>query len=232
MGYCFVYKLFMEFENPTEAFLGQRTSVQGFAVHGDRGYLLFHTGVLAVYDLVSKNKEPIDVLKLGSFNDGVPDKRYSNHANDAMFGATLAGEEIPLLYVTAGKSGESDEKGYIAYCAVEQIRQKNGAFTCETVQRIYYQNEGIENTKFQSPGWGWPASLVDVKGGWYYMFSARYRTRKEYSKPDNVYIVTKFPLPDPTAGDVTLTPKDIVDQFELPFDVFITQGGTLRDDKI
>ena len=39
-------------------------------------------------------------------------------------------------------------------------------------------------------------------------------------------------LPDPKSGDVTLYPKDIADQFELPFNVFFTQGGTIYDNKI
>lgn len=227
-----MYELFMEFENPTERLLGKRRGIQGFAIHGDVGFVLFHTGCCAAYDLVSKAKEPIGFFELGSYNAGDPDRRYVNHANDAMFGPRLDGEEFPLLYVTAGNSGESDENGYIAYCAVEQIRRSNGAFSSELVQRIYYKNDGIEATKYQTPGWGWPASLVDVEGGWYYMFSARYRTKKELARPDNVYIVTKFKLPSPQSGDVTLYPSDIVDQFELPFNVFVTQGGTIRDGKI
>jgi hypothetical protein len=64
------------------------------------------------------------------------------------------------------------------------------------------------------------------------MLSARDRTKREFSRPDNYYIVTKFRLPDPTAGDITLFPSDILDQFTLPFDIFITQGGTLKDGKI
>ncbi len=106
-----MYKLFMEFENPTEAFLGERKSVQGFAVHGDVGFVLFHTGACAAYDLKQKEKKPLGVFKLGSYNAGEPDKRYANHANDAMFGETLDGEAYPLLYVTAGNSGDTDEKG-------------------------------------------------------------------------------------------------------------------------
>lgn len=227
-----MYKLFMEFDNPTEEYLGRKTSVQGFAVHGKVGFVLFHMGVCAAYDLETKNRKPIGIFRLGSFNDGVPDARYINHANDAMFGATLDGEEYPLLYVTAGNSGEVDEKGYIGYCAVEQIRCQNGVFSAETLQRIYYKNDGIEKTKYQTPGWGWPASLVDVENGWYYLFSARYRTKKEFSLPDNVYIVTKFRLPSPKDGDVTLSPFDIVEQFDLPFNVFITQGGVIKDGKI
>jgi len=226
-----MYKLFMEFDNPTEAFTGKRQSVQGFAVHGDYGIVLYHTGVCAMYDLRTRARVPISVCRLGSFNDGVPDNRYTNHANDAMFGRAR-GESFPLLYVTAGNSGEADEKGYIAYCAVEQLRLEGGKLSAETVQRIYYRDDGIENTKYQSPGWGWPASLVDEENGLYYMFSARFRTKRDLYRPDNAYIVTAFPLPEPSAGDVTLSPQDICDQFELPFNVFFTQGGTVHGGKI
>lgn len=227
-----MYKLFMEFDNPTEDFLGKHHPVQGFAIHENIGFVLFHTGACAAYNLDTKERKPISVFKLGSYNEGLPDNRYTNHANDAMFGKKPDGEDFPLMYVTAGNSGEQDEKGYIAYCAVEQIKNINGVFSSETVQRIYYKNDGIEKTSYQTPGWGWPASLVDVNGGWYYMFSSRYRTKREFLKPDSVFIVTKFRLPDPTVGDVTLYPSDIVDQFELPFNTFFTQGGTIHDNKI
>ncbi len=227
-----MYKLFMEFENPTEMLFGTRRSVQGFAVYEGRGFVLFHTGICAVYDLVTRDKKPLSVFQLGSYNDGTPDGRYTNHANDAMFGDTMPGEPFPLLYVTAGNSGDSDERGYVAYCAVEQIREKNGHYSSKTVQRIYYKNDDIEKTAYETPGWGWPASLVDTDGGWFYLFSARQRTKKEFSREDNRYIVTKFRLPDPASGDVTLFPRDIVEQFTLPFNVFITQGGTVKDGKI
>ena len=227
-----MYKLFMDFENPTEEFIGKMQAVQGFAIYEGTGFVLYHTGVCAAYNLDTKESKPMGVFKLGSYNDGYPDKRYANHANDAMFGDMIEGEDFPLMYVTAGNSGESDEKGYIGYCAVEQVRLKSGAYTSETVQKIYYKNDGIENTTYQTPGWGWPASLVDTKGRWYYMLSARYRTRRDSAITDNVYIITKFRLPDPKSGDVTLYPRDIVDQYELPFNVFFTQGGTIYDNKI
>lgn len=47
-----MYKLFMEFENPTKEFFGKQQSVQGFAVHGNIGFVLFHTGICAAYDLI------------------------------------------------------------------------------------------------------------------------------------------------------------------------------------
>jgi len=227
-----MYKLFMDFENPTEKFVGKKQTVQGFAIYESTGFVLYHTGVCAAYNLDTKESKPMGVFKLGSYNDGYPDNRYANHANDAMFGDKLDGEDFPLMYVTAGNSGDSDEKGYIGYCAVEQICLKDGVYTSKTAQKIYYKNDGIENTPYQTPGWGWPASLVDTKGRWYYMLSARYRTRKDLAITDNVYIITKFRLPDPKSGDTTLYPTDIVDQYELPFNVFFTQGGTIYDNKI
>lgn len=230
---------FMDFENPTERFCGERRSVQGFSVWGDWGFVLYHTGICAVYDLVSRDPAPLEVFRLASYNDGNPDKRYINHANDMMFGGTLDG--APLMYITAGNSGEADERGWIAYCAVEAVditRDEAGRphFSTRLVQSIYYRNDGIERTAYQTPGWGWPASLVDVAGGWYYMFSARYRTTKDFVDKynQNSYIVTKFALPAVTAANrvVTLTPADIAGQFEAPYDILATQGGTIHDGKL
>ncbi len=228
-----MYKLYMEFHNPTEEVFGKRRSVQGMAIHGDTAFVLYHSGLAAAYDLVSRDPKPLGVFKLGSYCRNKEDKRYDNHANDAMFGGFLPGEDFPLMYVTAGNSGDIDEKGFIGYCAVEQIRLKDGVYSAQTVQRIYYKNDGIEQTGYEIPGWGWPAALVDIERGFLYYFSARYRTKKEMARPDNEYIVTKFALPDPTAGDVTLTALDILDQYTLPFaDSFATQGGTIYEDKL
>lgn len=225
-----MYKLYMEFENPTAAFTGKRESVQGFTVAGNYAVVLFHTGVCALYDLYTLQSAPVAVCRLGSYNNGTPDNRYTNHANDAVCGETLPGEQLPLIYVTAGNSGEEDGNGYISYCAVEQLRLENGTLTAETVQRIYYKHD--DTTHWQTPGWGWPASLPDAENGWFYLLSARYRTRRDMARPDNAYIITKFRLPSPAAGNVTLTPANIVEQFELPFNVFFTQGGTVKDGNI
>lgn len=225
-----MYKLYMEFENPTLALTGKKESVQGFTVCGDTAVVLYHTGVCALYNLRTRSPQPVAVCRLGSYNNGDPDNRYTNHANDVVCGTVLPGETLPLLYVTAGNSGECDEKGYISYCAVEQLHQNGDSLTAETLQKIYYRHE--ENSDFAAPGWGWPAALPDAENGWYYLLSARYRTRRDIARPDNAYIVTKFRLPDPTAGDVTLTPKDIVEQFTLPFHIFFTQGGTVKDGTI
>lgn len=230
----------MNFDNPTEALTGKRTSVQGFSVYEDYAIVLYHAGVCAVYDLITRDPAPLAAFKLATYDAGEEDKRYANHANDMMFGGfDEAGN--PLMYITAGNSGEADEKGYIAYCAVEALEittdeEGKKHFGSRLVQKIYYQNDGIENVPFQSPCWGWPASLVDVKNGRFYLHSARYRTTKDFVHlyNENNYIVTAFPLPPIGAGyeEVTLTPADILDQFEYPYDILATQGGTIHEDKL
>ena len=186
----------MNFDNPTEALTGKRTSVQGFSVYEDYAIVLYHAGVCAVYDLITRDPAPLAAFKLATYDAGEEDKRYANHANDMMFGGfDEAGN--PLMYITAGNSGEADEKGYIAYCAVEALEittdeEGKKHFGSRLVQKIYYQNDGIENVPFQSPCWGWPASLVDVKNGRFYLHSARYRTTKDFVHlyNENNYIVT------------------------------------------
>lgn len=230
----------MDFINPTEALTGKRTSVQGFSVYKDFAVVLYHSGVCAVYDLITRSPEPLSVFKLESYDAGEEDKRYANHANDMMFGGTDA-HGNPLMYITAGNSGEADARGWIAYCAVEALditydESGKPKFGSHLVQKIFYKNDGIENVPYQTPGWGWPASLVDVKNGRFYLHSARYRTTKDFVHlyNDNNYIVTAFPLPKIGVGyeEVTLTAADIVDQFEYPYDILATQGGTIHEDKL
>ncbi len=232
-------ELFMEFENPTERVYGVRRSVQGFSVWGDWGFVLFHSGICAVYDLITRAPAPIEVFKLASYHDGEPDKRYANHANDLMFGGTLDG--APLMYITAGNSGEADERGWLAYCAVEALditRDETGKphFSTRLVQSIYYRDAPPADSPYQTPGWGWPASLVDTERGEYVMLSARYRTTKDFVDKynDNNYIITRFPLPEIKPGNevVTLTRADIIGQFEAPYDILCTQGGTIADGKL
>ncbi len=230
----------MDFINPTEAIVGTRQSVQGFSVFEDYAVILYHSGICAVYDLLTRDPAPISAFKLATYDAGEEDKRYANHANDMMFGGTDAAGN-PLMYITAGNSGEWDAQGrWIGYCAVEALditRGEDGratAFSSHLVQKIYYKNEGTENTPYEIPGWGWPASLVDVANGRYYMHSARHRTTKDFVDKynENDYIVTAFALPDPSIPEVTLTGADILDQFTYPYDILATQGGTIFEDKL
>ena len=227
-------KLYMRFQK-------QMHAAQGMAIHNERAYLLYDSGWCAVHDLSERDAKPLDFFPLGSMNEGTPTKDYRNHANQAMFGTLQHGDNpIPLLYVTIGKGIGTDEDGFYYRCAVENIvrtTDENGVehHRAETLQTICYQPEGIENTAFMPPCWGCPAFFPDTKNGFLYIFSARYRTKRGCvpEGEQNAFIITKFPLPELSAGSmVHLTPADILDQFAVPSDTLFTQGGLLAGDKL
>ena len=228
-------KLFMRYEKSFP-------SAQGMAIHEDLAFILYHTGYCAVCDLETRSGSPLAVFPLGSANEGVPSPAYINHANQCMF-STLhyQGNPLPLLYVTTGNMGGGDENGFYYRCAVENILlKKDGTGRCtgaesRLVQTISYSNENLEKTGWLSPCWGCPAWFVDSEKGRIYLFSAKYRTTRDYLqfREDNRYIITEFIMPQPEEGTfVRLTAADIIDQFTAPFDILFTQGGTLAGGKI
>lgn len=227
-------RLYMKFHK-------EMPSAQGMDVWENRAFILYDTGGCGVYDLESKNPQPLDFFRLGSYNPGIPSKDYLNHANSCMFGDIhLEGNPIPLLYVTIGTGIGKDEDGFYYRCGVENITRTvdlegKEHYSSKLVQVISYQPEGIEEVPYEAPCWGCPAFFIDSAAGFLYIFSARYRTKRgcvpEGEK--NAYIITKFSLPGLDAGEmVHLTPKDILDQFVVESDVLFTQGGTLLDHRI
>ncbi len=209
------------------------TSAQGMGIWNGKAFILYDTGVCAVYDLDGKNGEPLDVFRLGSYNDGIPTKDHLNHANDCMFSKIhLGGNPIPLLYVTTGTGIGKDADGFFYRCAVENIRFDGRSYSSETIQIISYVPTQEDGTKYLLPCWGCPAWLMDPDEGFLYIFSAQYRTKRECVPQGkrNRYIVTKFALPDPAMGGaVRLTCADILDQFSVESDVMFTQGGTIHN---
>ncbi|MCI8517677.1 MAG: hypothetical protein HFG75_12575 [Hungatella sp.] len=216
-------------------------SVQGMGIWGDRAFVLHDTGICGVHDLRGKQKEPLCVFPLGSWNEGTPSKDYRNHANSCMFSDIhCEGNPIPLLYVTVGTGTGFDRDGYFYRCAVESIccsRDSEGkeSYTARTVQTITYHPDGIEKTDFLPPCWGCPAFLIDSEERALYIFSAKYRTKRECvpEGEKNTYIITRFALPDVRQGGfVRLTPEDILDQFTVDSEVMFTQGGTIADGRL
>lgn len=212
-------------------------AAQGMGIWQDRAFILYDTGVCGVFDLQSRDPKPVSVFPLGSYNAGKPSRDYLNHANSCMFGAAhRKGNPIPLLYVTVGTGTGADADGYYYRCAVENITERaDGSFHSETVQVICYRPEGELPQGMESPCWGSPGFLVDNDGGFLYMFSARFRTRRGYvpEGKQNTYIITKFPLPDPEKGGmIHLTPEDILDQFTVDSHIPFTQGGTVVNRKL
>lgn len=212
-------------------------NTQGMAIWGDWAFMLYNTGVCAVFDLKTRARKPLDVFPLGSYNVGKPTRDYLNHANSCMFGPVCWKDNpIPLLYVTVGTGIGTDEDGYFYRCAVENItRQEDGCFKAQVVQTITYRPEGTLPEGMEHPCWGSPCFLVDNDTESLYLFSARYRTKRDCVPPgeENAYIITKFRLPDPARGGmVRLGPADILDQFCVPSDVLFTQGGTIYNSKL
>lgn len=226
-------KLYMRFEK-------KLPSAQGMDIWQDRAYILYDTGYCGVYDLISREAEPLAFFPLGSCNEGTPDRNYLNHANSCMFSQIhLNNNPIPLLYVTIGNGIGKDEDGFYWRCSVENIvrtvdEEGKESFRAEVIHTITYRPEPMEGV-YEQPSWGCPAFFVDSDAGWFYIFSARYRTTRGNVPPNqkNTYITTKFALPDiQRTGMIRLGPEDIVDQFTVESDVMFTQGGTLADNKI
>lgn len=212
-------------------------NTQGMAIWEDRAFMLYDTGVCAVFDLISRSRKPLDVFPLGSYNSGKPSRDYFNHANSCMFSAThWENNPIPLLYATIGTGIGTDADGYFFRCAVENIvEREDGCYEAKTVQTICFRPEGELPAGTEAPCWGCPCFLVDNDQGFLYLFSARFRTKRDCvpEGQQNVFIITKFPLPDPEKGGmIHLENSDILDQFTVPSDVLFTQGGTIEKGKL
>lgn len=208
-------------------------SAQGMAIWGDEAFILYDTGMCAVYDLKGRASAPMASFPLGSYNDGQPTRDYLNHANHCMFGSLhYKDNPIPLLYVTVGTGIGADADGFYYRMSVENITRTAEGFRAETLQTVTYQPSGHVPAPWEAPCWGCPAFFVDQAAGALYIFSARYRTKRgcvpEGAK--NAYIITRFDLPPLSAGPmVRLTPGDIRDQFAVESGVLFTQGGQLTD---
>ena len=217
-------------------------SAQGMAIYDHMAFILHHTGECGLYDLRTRDPNPLARFPLGSHNDGRPTKDWINHSNQCMFGKEhWEGNPIPLLYVTAGYGIGRDEEGCFFYrCAVEDIHVERrpdgsvGRAESRLVQTITFSGEGIERTDWEMPCWGCPAWFVDNESQFLYIFSARWRTTKEFLDhyDENRYIITKLRKPPLTEPFVRLTAGDILDQFLLPFDILFTQGGMIAGDKL
>lgn len=216
-------------------------SAQGMAIWEDKAYILYNTGVCAVYDLKTRRSEPLAQFPLGSYNNGIPTKDYLNHANSCMFSDIhYRGNPIPLLYVVIGSGIGEDEDGFYYRCAVENIvrivdKQGKESYTAETIQVISYRSGNEEKYGYERPCWGCPSFLIDCQAESLYIFSARYRTKYGYVPEGkaNTYIISKFHLPKYSDGNkIQLRAENIIDQFSVESDVMFTQGGTIADGKL
>lgn len=221
--------LYMKFRKPL-------TSAQGIAVWGDLAFILYDTGVGAVYDLKNKNPRPLDVFPLGSYNVGRPSPDFKNHANSCNFSSQhWDGNPIPLLYVDVGAGIGADEDGYFYRLAVENITCEDGMYRGKVLQTVAVKPEGDPEKGYVVPGWGCPCHVLDPQGGYIYLCCTRYRTKRGCvpEGENNALIVTKYAIPEVVEGSkVSLGSKDILDQWVFEDDTLFTQSGVFHDGKI
>ena len=188
-----------------------------------------------------KESDPLPLLYVSIGNNG-------DRAADGFYGRCA----VERIYQENGE--------WKAECVQIIVFNDNGyEFPKDSGGRFTYSAKGewANTNGYQRPCWGWPASFVDSDptadtAGKFYLHSARYRTKgavedsmiqsgdiESYAK-DSAYIITEFDLPTPpteatytgTAEKIILTPESIVDQFEVEYDVYITQGGTMYQGRI
>ena len=227
-------RLYMKFRKPL-------TSAQGIACWDDRAFMLYDTGVCAVYDLKSKNSRPLDVFPLGSYNCGKPSADFRNHANACEFSHQhWQDNPIPLLYLDAGAGIGADEDGYFYRIKVENITRTvdeagDESYQGKVLQTVVVKPEGDPARGFRDPGWGCPCHVLDAEGGFLYAVTARFRTTRAGLREGekNALIITKYAVPEVVEGTtVQLTGKDILDQWELEDDTLFTQSGIYHEGKI
>lgn len=200
--------------------------VQGMFIFDGKLFQLQHKGILNVYDFINKSSTPLASCNLGSYS------ATDNHANCCNFSNKYYDNNIiPLLYVTGGNSANVME------CDVENIilTEDNGSYTVtsELIQKITLDQSGFESAGYV-PYWGWSCWITSPDNKYLYYFGAKYRTNgsmREYDD-DNRYIVTKFHYPNLSDSEVTLTADDVLEQFTTSYEIEVTQGGTLYNDKI
>lgn len=197
-----------------------KVAQQGMDICKNKIFVLHHGGSCHVYNLKTK-------AVLGSFDLG--SKRKGNHCNTGNFGVEKKkGASFPVMYISLGKPGDVDE----FVCTVESFTEKKGKFSSELVQRIKMDQTGFE-AKGLKPLWGCPNWMVDKERKHLWAFSAIKRTTVSGTGTDmstNKYLGVKFRLPKLSEGkEITLTADDVLDEAVMDFDVYATQGGTMKN---
>lgn len=189
----------MALENPKKSDGTDTDKEQGMALWGNEIFVFQNGGLCKVYDLNTKESNPVSTFMLGSYNTGTPSSAYENHCNTVMFGENHYVDPqsgiinpIPLLYVRTGNDSGQDDVGYYNRLAIENIErnESNGVvtFSSSLLQTIIYSDyyDGTKtiddynsdhNTSYVPvAGFGSPMWLVDTENQALYILSAKYRT--------------------------------------------------------
>lgn len=207
---------------------GTTGGVQGTAMYGNYLVVYGSTGKCSLYNMASNTPtKPIATINSASANSGIApngtsDSRYTNHANQVMFGSAKFAETdpLPLIYILDGNSGEADETGYIARCRIERFVCTNGKWSTQLVQTIVYNDNGYEcpfdaasskflyhdnadtgfiNTNgYERVAWGWPAFFIDgapteLTQNKLFIFGPRFRTTSAQETVNrNLYGISNY----------------------------------------
>jgi hypothetical protein len=126
---------------------------------------------------------------------------YAMHCNAISFSSTIPqGGSFPYIYISEWTSGSCN-------CHVETMSISGTNVTMSRVQKISYNGSKF-NT---SLNWDWS---VDAKTGYLWCYGYAASASDRYGAK----IALKFPLPNPTSGNVTYTDSNIIDQFSFTFE--------------
>ena len=211
---------------------------QDGAIWGDQLFRFDSRGKCFVYNLLDIEKDNVKELEpIGSF---VLDKAelIVPHSNAVFWGNEYfdLDDEYPLLYSNIYNNYANSEDKLIGVCCVYRVECKEGNFKTTLVQLIevgFYENALLWKAYPDHHGVRpYGNFLLDCKNGFYYAFVMR------SEELGTRYF--KFKMPSLNEGEIdqkygvkraVLTPEDICDQFDCPYNRFI-QGAIAHNDHI
>ena len=183
------------------------TSPQGAASWGHYLFQFYDQQErVVVFDVDTGKSSTISTERVGQY-----------HCNNVNFGAARyeGSDEFPLLYVSME---HIDQHKALVY----RVGRRGEDFTLDVVQTIHYPDP-------VTAGLYYPNLVLDNDNG--YLYLTGYSTNSYEASEDNRLCVARFPLPDPHAGDVTLSVEDMICRIELD-SITATQGAVCYDGKI
>ena len=130
----------------------------------------------------------------------------NNHVNNIVFGKTIPdGGTFPYMYVSECVNQRR--------CFVENFTLSGSTL----VQTLEYNDSNMKDSNW----------VVDNEGGYMYLIG-------NYINSDTVRVI-KLPFVEPTSGNHTYTPSDIIEYFDLDGSVgkaYVFQGNVIKDGKL
>ncbi|MBQ9636520.1 MAG: hypothetical protein IJV36_01320 [Prevotella sp.] len=184
--------------------IGSEYSCQGSALYGTTLFQ-FVNGNSSVYVYDVEKKEQLGTIVT---------KRNSNwHNNQAAFSHTFfeEGDEFPLLYTSQISPSEQSIQ-------VWRVVRTEELFELQQVQSIKLPYDSDENNLFHFN------MVIDDKDEFFWLYS-RNRTT-------SLGQISKWELPNPHAGNLTLTEEDMLSRFPVDLIMSDAQGGTMFGQRI